>query len=593
VGSSGRNRDRASEVWLRWLWVPIVVPGLVLGWLAWRAVANEQSLLRRQVLEGRVRLAAQVAGILQGAGREFQHQSSVDLVSWALEVRDAPELPLPEAFDAAVLFVDGAPFAAPEESSSADRESAELEHMLASTLADQTRLESAEALAAAERFLMEALHASSEDLPVGLGAGLDRLEKAIEPHLSLEPHWRPVFEDLLAGGRHRLRGIELARSKAATISRLARVGRSGMARQDGCSWLVLAPPDLPEGQVVVAAFSEDHLQQRLVGDLPGLGSDTSAGALRLGLRAASTGWFRRDPHLQSAEPSVEVPVPGGFPAWTVGVWSETGEDQSAARFRSALLAALLGLSLGILVGAAWLATRSLASQRQLLSMKTDFVSNVTHELKTPLTGIFLYAELLAGGKAEGRSREFGAVVLREARRLEGMIDGILSFARQEAGHAASRRDRVELDEIVRECCESFQGVARQRGIAIECELPKVAVPGDPALLRSIVGNLVDNAVKYGRDGGFVRITLSAGAREAVLLVSDDGRGIPRQQQERVFDRFFRGGGELTRNVPGTGLGLAIVKRAVQIHGGRIALRSDVGEGTTMEVHLPLLEESHA
>jgi signal transduction histidine kinase len=107
-----------------------------------------------------------------------------------------------------------------------------------------------------------------------------------------------------------------------------------------------------------------------------------------------------------------------------------------------------------------------------------------------------------------------------------------------------------------------------------------------------VGNLIDNAVKYGRDGGFVRIALSAERNEALLRVSDDGRGIPREQQDRVFDRFFRGGGELTRNVPGTGLGLAIVKRAVQIHGGKIALQSDVGAGTTMEVRLPLSEESH-
>lgn len=592
MGSSGRNRDRASEVWLRWLWVPIVVPGLVLGWLAWRAVANEQALLRRQVTEGRVRLASQVAGILQGAGREFQHQASVDLVSWALEVRDAPELPLPQAFDAAALFVDGSPQSAPGDAASASAEAAALQRLFAATMSDLARLEPAAALAAAERFLMEALHARPEALPSGLAGGLDRLEKGIEAHLSVEPHWRPVFEDLLVGTRHRLRSIALTAAQAQTIARLAALGTTGLARENGHSWLVLAPPDLPEGQVVVAAFSEEHLQQRLGGDLPGLGSDSTVGALRLGLRSTSTGWFRRDSHLGAADPAVEVEVPGGFPAWSVGVWSGNSEDENAARFRAALLAALLGLSLGILVGAAWLATRSLASQRQLLSMKTDFVSNVTHELKTPLTGIFLYAELLAGGKAEGRSREFGAVVLREARRLEGMIDGILSFARQEAGHAASRRDRVELDGIVRECGESFQGVAKQRGIAIECQLQPVCVPGDPALLRSIVGNLIDNAVKYGRDGGFVRIALSSERQEALLRVSDDGRGIPREQQDRVFDRFFRGGGELTRNVPGTGLGLAIVKRAVQIHGGKIALQSDVGAGTTMEVRLPLSEEPH-
>ena len=185
------------------------------------------------------------------------------------------------------------------------------------------------------------------------------------------------------------------------------------------------------------------------------------------------------------------------------------------------------------------------------------------------------------------------MVLREARRLEGMIDGILSFARQEAGHAASRRDRVALDEIMLECCESFRGIAAQKTIRIECEAGRIDVPGDPALLRSIVGNLVDNAVKYGKPEGFVHLSLVREKGRAVLRVRDNGRGIPKDLQQRVFDRFFRGGGELTRNVPGTGLGLAIVKRAVQIHKGEIVLHSDQGAGTTIEIHLPASEEERA
>ena len=593
MASSDRRSETLPDTWLKWLWVPIVVPGLVLGWLAWRAVVNEQSLLREQVAEGRLRIASQVAGILQGAGREFHHQATIDLASWALEIREAPDLPLPQTFDAAAVYIEGTR-ANPLTVNPSRSDAVQIEMALGMTLAELSRSSPRDGLALAERFLMDALHAKASALPSDLRKGVDRLEKAIEDDLAIEPHWRPVFEDLLEGVRHRIRNLAICRAHEPLMARLAASGRSGLHNEGGLTWLVLAPPDLPQGEVVVAAFSDRMLQARLANDLPGFGGDSLApSSILMGLHSEASGYFLRDSMVRLDSPIAMVPVPGRFPAWSVAVWSGSSEGENAARFRAVLIAALLGLSIAILVGAAWLTTRSIASQRQLLAMKTDFVSNVTHELKTPLTGIFLYAELLAGGKAEGRSKEFGAVVLREARRLEGMIDGILSFARQEAGHAASRRDRLALDDLVRECCESFQGVARQKDIAIDCELGRVAVPGDPALLRSIVGNLVDNAVKYGKPGGFVQLSLVEEAGLAVLRVRDDGRGIPREQHSKVFDRFFRGGGELTRNVPGTGLGLAIVKRAVEIHGGEIRLHSDIGSGTTVEVRLPRSEEPHA
>lgn len=592
MGSSDRLPESFSERWLRWLWIPIVLPGLLLGWLAWRAVVNEQALLREQIAEGRLRLASQVAGILQGAGREYQHQAGVELASWVLEARDAPELPLPAAFEAVAIFQDGVQVV--PRTLSEDGTAVDLEALLNALLRELSRQSPQDGLALAERFLMDAFHAPASALTDGLGPYIDLLEAAIETDLAMEPHWRPVFEDLLDGIRRRIRNLAICRNKSAVIADLARGARTGVVNTIDGSWLVLAPPDLPEGEVAVAFFSEPALESRLASDLPGFGSDSTPGSVHLALRS-HLGYFRGDSLPRSFEelPTALVSVPGGFPSWSVVAWSDPSVDVSAARFRTAFIAGLLGLSIAILVSAAWLATRSLAAQKQLLSMKTDFVSNVTHELKTPLTGIFLYAELLAGGKAEGRAREFGGVVLREARRLEGMIDGILSFARQEAGHAASRRDRVALDEILGECAESFRGIAAQRGIQIECELGRIDVPGDPALLRSIVGNLVDNAIKYGKPDGFVHLSLGKEKGRAVLRVRDDGRGIPKEHQTQVFDRFFRGGGELTRNVPGTGLGLAIVKRAVQIHGGDIVLHSDLGSGTTIEIHLPASEDHRA
>jgi signal transduction histidine kinase len=109
----------------------------------------------------------------------------------------------------------------------------------------------------------------------------------------------------------------------------------------------------------------------------------------------------------------------------------------------------------------------------------------------------------------------------------------------------------------------------------------------------VIENLVDNAFKYGRDGGLVHVALTSEGTDAVLRVRDDGPGIPQDDQPRVFERFYRGGGELTRTVAGTGLGLAIVRRNVEFHGGEVVLKSEEGRGTTFEIRIPLVEEPNA
>lgn len=240
-----------------------------------------------------------------------------------------------------------------------------------------------------------------------------------------------------------------------------------------------------------------------------------------------------------------------------------------------------------------MATRSIRAQRDLLAMKTDFVSNVSHELKTPLTSIALYAELLAGGRAGERSGEFGQTILREARRLQGLIEGLLSFARGEAGAAILLKEPLNLGALVREASRSFEALAARRRIDFSVDVANAWVAGDTGLLRPVIENLVDNAFKYGKDGGFVHVSLAAEGPDVVLRVRDNGPGIPQEDQPRVFERFYRGGGELTRTVAGTGLGLAIVRRNVEFHGGEVVLKSDEGRGTTFEIRLPLVEEPNA
>lgn len=578
-----------TDGWTRWLWVPIVLPGLVLVALAWRAVVGEQRFLERQVQESQVRLAAQMAGLLQGTALEAERVARQDLTRWVLDDLGEP-VPPPLLFESAEVFVAGRKVE--QGGAFAPDEGAELGMELAQALQDLTDSGGGVGLASAERFLLDVNHASEASLRGALGDQLDRLDSLLERPLSIQPHWRPVFQDLSRGARRRIEVAQANRRDSGVFEQLREGNGSGVVTIAGRPWIVLRPPDLPQGVAVVASFSHAGLRELLLPRLrarPGA-SDTG---LHLGLQDAQGRSLGPLSPPAERHPEVVVPIPGGFPPWSVVVWTSREGTERAARGRVFFLTGLLGLSFLTLSAAAVLGTRSLAAQRQLLSMKTDFVSNITHELKTPLTSIHLYGELIAGGRAGARAPEFGGMVVREARRLETMIEGILAFAREEAGAGTARWVRTELSALVRETCEAARDRARGRGIELTCELAPVHLEGDPALLRSVVGNLLDNAIKYGREQGRIRVSLAREPGVAVLQVQDDGPGIPRADRSRIFERFYRGGGELTRTVPGTGLGLAIVRRAVEIHGGRVEVRSGEGRGSLFEVRLPLGEEADA
>ncbi len=578
-----------SARWTRWLWVPILVPGLVLGWLAWRAVVVEQRLLEKQVSESRLRLAGIVAGDLNGASHELRLIAQMELERWAIDAgMGVPRVP-PPWFDAVrVRSLDGpGPVLAVRE------DSTRLEKLWDAFLLDPVA-DPDTRLARAEEWILEILHAEDALLPSDLGERVRRLRTEVAKALETRPHWKSLLDDQCQTLLRKEVQMRVRREAVALFDSLGRIPQTRLVPVGSRIWLVLAPPDLPRGMVAVGRFSEAALREKLLRReiLRGSTAADPSGKLILGLQDASGEIFGVSDDPPAREPDERVDVPGGFPHWSVVVWSaEKSED--AARFRSVLVSALLGLSLLVLVGATAMATRSIRVQRELLAVKTDFVSNVSHELKTPLTSIALYAELLAGGRAGERSGEFGQTILREARRLQGLIEGLLGFARGEAGAGILRKEPLDLGALAREACRSFEALAVRRRIDFAVDVTPVWVTGDAGLLRPVVENLVDNAFKYGRDGGYVHVSLSAEGTDAVLRVRDDGPGIPLEDQPRVFERFYRGGGELTRTVAGTGLGLAIVRRNVEFHGGEVVLHSGEGRGTTFEIRLPLVEEPNA
>lgn len=582
-------RSEWSSNWTKWLWIPILVPGLVLAWLAWRAVVVEQSLLERQVSESRLRLAGIVAGDLTGAARELRLVAQLDLERWAIDAGlGIPRIP-PPWFDAVrVRSQDGQPPPLVVREDSTKIEKLWDAFLLDPTADPDTRL------ARAEEWILEILHANDAVLPTDMEERIDRLKTEVAKSLETRPHWKNLLADQFESLFRKALQMKVRREAATLFDSLERIPQTRLVPVGPRIWLVLAPPDLPRGMVAVGRFSEVALRTKLLRReiLKGSTSADPAGKLILGLEDAAGEIFGMSDAPPSRPPDERVEVPGGFPKWSVVVWSaERSED--AARFRAVLVSALLGLSLLVLVGATAMATRSIRVQRDLLAMKTDFVSNVSHELKTPLTSIALYAELLAGGKAGERSGEFGQTILREARRLQGLIEGLLGFARGEAGASILRMEPLDLAALTKEACRSFEALASRRRIDFVVDAVPVRVAGDAGLLRPVIENLVDNAFKYGRDGGYVHVSLDAEGADAVLRVRDDGPGIPEEDQPRVFERFYRGGGDLTRTVAGTGLGLAIVRRNVEFHGGGVVLKSGEGRGTTFEIRLPLVEEQHA
>jgi two-component system phosphate regulon sensor histidine kinase PhoR len=229
--------------------------------------------------------------------------------------------------------------------------------------------------------------------------------------------------------------------------------------------------------------------------------------------------------------------------------------------------------------------------RRLERVRQDFVANVSHEFKTPLTAIQGFAETLLGGALEDEknNRRFLGIIRDHAARLGRLTDDLLKLARIEAGKLEVQYQPVSVAELVEGCAATTLFKASQRNIALNLSYPPElpAVRGDAGLLREVLQNLLDNAVQYTSPGG--RVDLSAATRdhEAVITVADTGIGIPLADQERIFERFYRVDAARSREVGGTGLGLSIAKHIVEAHGGRLWVESTVGAGSQFHFSIPL------
>jgi signal transduction histidine kinase len=299
--------------------------------------------------------------------------------------------------------------------------------------------------------------------------------------------------------------------------------------------------------------------------------------------AASVGW-------DGGLPEVERNMEGAFPGLALAIKLRgTTLEAIGQRFVRTSFLILGGLSL-LLAGGLVLTYRNVSKEMALARVKSDFVSNVSHELRTPLSLIRLYAETLEMGRltTPEKYQEYYCIIRKESERLTALINNILDFSRIEAGRKEYDFRETDMRELVHNTLDSYRYQIEQHGFTFEekiDEVPSLRVDRE-AMARSLV-NLVNNALKYSQDRKYIGVNLYRENGSVKLEVIDHGIGIPRQEQQKIFEKFYRVGDPLVHNTKGSGLGLSLVRHIAQAHGGEVVVDSAPGQGSKFTISLPV------
>ncbi len=294
-------------------------------------------------------------------------------------------------------------------------------------------------------------------------------------------------------------------------------------------------------------------------------------------------------------PFVASEIGESLPHWEIALYQLNPGKLSASavtlKFTLGLLVALLLLA--IVVGG-WLIVRDLDRELRLARQKTDFVSNVSHELKTPLTSIRMFAELLAEGRVNDAEKQRGYlnIITAESARLTRLINNVLDFARLERGEKKYQMRPLDLVEVTRDSAESLRAHLETNGFKLQLELPEqpVTLTGDADALAQILVNLITNAEKYSGDSRDILLRLKTTTKpvpHAELQVLDHGPGVPKSCEEKIFEQFYRAHDSLSSGIQGSGLGLTLARQIARAHGGELIYSPRDGGGSCFTLTLPL------
>ncbi len=281
-----------------------------------------------------------------------------------------------------------------------------------------------------------------------------------------------------------------------------------------------------------------------------------------------------------------------LPGWKVALFHRDGTSIEQLVARENLLYGGLIIVTGlVLVAGVVFTVRASARETELSRLKSEFVANVSHELKTPLSLIRMFGETLESGlvKAEGERQEFYAIIRKESERLTHLINNVLDFGEIDAGTKTYAIVRVDIVAVARDCLNAYRFFFERLGFEVATNLPNTPVylPLDRDAIAQALVNLLHNAIKYGGESKYVGVSLSVDGNEVLLSVADRGVGIPANEIERIFEQYHRLGNGSSGHAAGSGLGLTIVKHAVEGHGGRVEVESTVGQGSVFTLRLPI------
>ncbi|MDF1861267.1 MAG: HAMP domain-containing sensor histidine kinase [Verrucomicrobiales bacterium] len=282
-----------------------------------------------------------------------------------------------------------------------------------------------------------------------------------------------------------------------------------------------------------------------------------------------------------------------LPRWEVAAYllNPSAMSESARTVRLTLWLIVLVLLGAVGVGCL-LILKSVNYEMRLATQKTDFVSNVSHELKTPLTSIRMFSELLAGSREQNpdQTRKYSEVISKESARLTRLINRLLDFSRLDRGEMKLRTERIDLGQLAEETVEMYRAGVETEGWDVTVESQSgVEMEGDRDALSQVILNLLSNAEKYAAEGGGALVEVKADAESICLAVHDRGPGIPRAHQRNIFDKFYRVDDSIDSGIEGSGIGLALCQQIVERLGGTIQYEKRGGGGSSFVVRFPVTD----